>query len=122
MRADRIAKSEKATRVDLLKRVDADYYGYRDEEDGVLVALERDAEARGEICDMVAMAWSDQKLKTEWLEHFGTRDPHAGLLNPPRVSEEAVCVAPVYVHVSVPSPHAIEHALVERRKRVSIVW
>jgi pre-mRNA-splicing factor ISY1 len=33
------------SRYEMFKRIDADYYGYRDDEDGVLVKLERVAEA-----------------------------------------------------------------------------
>ena len=36
------------TRGELYKDVDADYYGYRDEDDGVLVPLEQDVEKEGE--------------------------------------------------------------------------
>lgn len=36
------------TRGELMKNIDADYYGYRDEDDGVLVPLERQAEKEGE--------------------------------------------------------------------------
>ena len=35
------------TRGELYKDVDADYYGYRDEDDGVLVPLEQDVEKEG---------------------------------------------------------------------------
>ena len=34
------------TRHQLLQLIDADYYGFRDEEDGVLVHVEKDAEVR----------------------------------------------------------------------------
>mmetsp|Transcript_26690 Transcript_26690/g.70161 ORF Transcript_26690/g.70161 Transcript_26690/m.70161 type:complete len:288 (+) Transcript_26690:135-998(+) len=40
-----VPSTKKKTRGELLKRVDADYYGYRDEEDGVLVPREAAAEA-----------------------------------------------------------------------------
>ena len=30
-----------------MKNIDADYYGYRDEDDGVLVPLEKEAEKEG---------------------------------------------------------------------------
>lgn len=33
------------TRYQMHKAIDADYYGFRDEEDGVLVPLEEEAEA-----------------------------------------------------------------------------
>ncbi len=31
-----------------MKDIDADYYGYRDEDDGILVPLEQDAEKEGQ--------------------------------------------------------------------------
>ncbi len=40
-------KAPRKTRGELAKYVDADYYGYRDEEDGVIVALEQEAEKKG---------------------------------------------------------------------------
>lgn len=35
------------TRAELMKDIDADYYGYRDEDDGVLVPLEQEYEKQG---------------------------------------------------------------------------
>ncbi len=32
--------AKRKTRGDLFKRIDADYYGYRDDEDGILLPLE----------------------------------------------------------------------------------
>ena len=46
------------TRHQLLQLIDADYYGFRDEEDGVLVQVEAEAEA---------------KLRAEVRAHVGTR-------------------------------------------------
>lgn len=37
------------TRADLMRDVDADYYGYRDDDDGLLIPLEKEAEKEGEI-------------------------------------------------------------------------
>ena len=36
------------TRADMMKYIDADYYGYRDEDDGILVPLEAEVEKEGE--------------------------------------------------------------------------
>ena len=41
-------KSVRKTRGELAKNVDADYYGYRDEDDGVIVPLEEEEEKKGE--------------------------------------------------------------------------
>lgn len=35
------------TRGELMKDIDADYYGYRDEDDGVIVPFEQEAEKKG---------------------------------------------------------------------------
>lgn len=35
------------TRGELMKDIDADYYGYRDDDDGVLIPLEKKAERKG---------------------------------------------------------------------------
>ena len=35
------------TRGELMKDIDADYYGYRDEDDGVIVPIEKEAEKSG---------------------------------------------------------------------------
>lgn len=41
------------TRGELMKNIDADYYGYRDEDDGVLIPLEQEAEKEGEANDIM---------------------------------------------------------------------
>jgi pre-mRNA-splicing factor ISY1 len=40
------ADAPKKSRADLYKSIDADYYGYRDEDDGILVQVESEAEER----------------------------------------------------------------------------
>jgi pre-mRNA-splicing factor ISY1 len=40
-------KAARRTRGELAKFVDADYYGYRDEDDGVIVPLEQEEERKG---------------------------------------------------------------------------
>lgn len=42
-------KAPRKTRAELAKHVDADYYGYRDEEDGIIVPLEQEEESKGEV-------------------------------------------------------------------------
>lgn len=37
----------KKSRAELMKDIDADYYGYRDDDDGILIPLEQDAEKEG---------------------------------------------------------------------------
>jgi len=40
-------KPARKTRAELMKDIDADYYGYRDEDDGRLLPLEKEAEENG---------------------------------------------------------------------------
>jgi len=40
-------KPPRKTRAELMKDIDADYYGYRDEDDGRLLPLEKEAEENG---------------------------------------------------------------------------
>lgn len=37
----------KKSRAELMKDIDADYYGYRDDDDGILIPLEQEAEKEG---------------------------------------------------------------------------
>lgn len=47
----------KKSRAELMKDIDADYYGYRDDDDGILIPLEQEAEKEGKslmsifLCD-----------------------------------------------------------------------
>ena len=40
-------KPPRKTRAELMKDIDADYYGYRDEDDGRVLPLEKEAEENG---------------------------------------------------------------------------
>lgn len=43
------APPPRKTRAELMKDIDAEYYGYRDEDDGVLVPLEQEYEKEGRL-------------------------------------------------------------------------
>lgn len=61
-------EAEKRTRGDLYKHVDADYYGYRDEEDGVLLAYEKEQEAA-----LIRRLLGGRKLPITSSEDFGPK-------------------------------------------------
>lgn len=50
------AKGPRKTRSELAKLVDADYYGYRDEEDGIMVPLEQEQEKIGKVDFITSLA------------------------------------------------------------------
>lgn len=49
------------TRAELMKDIDADYYGYRDDDDGILLPLERKAEQ--EARESATKEWQEQRDK-----------------------------------------------------------
>ncbi|KAF9411889.1 hypothetical protein HW555_009424 [Spodoptera exigua] len=107
------------TRADLMRDVDADYYGYRDDDDGLLMPLEQEAEKEA-IARAVA-EWKrnkeenkDQDLPEE--ENIYPEDP-----DDKRIEEEDENGEPVRQvvtsHVAVPSQKDIEEALLRRKKQ-----
>ncbi|CAH3026538.1 unnamed protein product [Porites evermanni] len=110
------------TRGELYKDVDADYYGYRDEDDGVLVPLEQDVEK-----EAIARAMEEWERKKEEGE----------VENEPETEEENIYAVskeqeesddemetdqteegnqPFVAHVPVPSQKEVEEMLVQRKK------
>ncbi|CAB3243965.1 unnamed protein product [Arctia plantaginis] len=105
------------TRADLMRDVDADYYGYRDDDDGLLMPLEQEAEKEA-IANAVD-EWKrnkeenkDQDLSDE--ENIYPEDPDDKRIE----DEEAEPVRQVVTsHVAVPSQKDIEEALLRRKKQ-----
>lgn len=110
------------TRAELMKDIDADYYGYMDDDDGILIPLEINAEKLA--VQKVVTEW---KLKKEQKMETGSSDEE---------TEEADIYAVVesdedeekkdlldgsqqrfVAHVPVPSQQDIEQALLRRRKQ-----
>lgn len=48
------------TRAELMKDIDADYYGYRDDDDGILTPLEQNEERRGTAYPLFLMQSLDK--------------------------------------------------------------
>ncbi|XP_038061483.1 pre-mRNA-splicing factor ISY1 homolog [Patiria miniata] len=116
----------KKTRAELMKFIDADYYGYRDEDDGVLVPLEMEHEKQ-----IIAAAVSEWKAKKEagllsdevTKEQEAEEDIYAITHEPESEDEEDSSQMetdegqPRYVaHVPVPSQKEVEEALLRRKK------
>ncbi|EDV25919.1 uncharacterized protein TRIADDRAFT_23391 [Trichoplax adhaerens] len=105
------------TRGELYRHVDADYYGYRDEDDGVIVPLEKEAEA-----SLVAAAvkeWNAMKERGEIPEDkeeqniyavADTNDNDNGEQSKDKSDQSFA------VHVPVPSQKEVEELLVKRKK------
>ncbi|XP_068630277.1 pre-mRNA-splicing factor ISY1 homolog isoform X1 [Battus philenor] len=104
------------TRADLMRDVDADYYGYRDDDDGLLLPLEKVAEK--EAIARAVEEWKrnkeqneDQNLPEE--ENIYPEDP-----DDKRIEDDEVTEKPSGTSlVAVPSQKDIEEALLRRKKQ-----
>lgn len=97
----------KRTRFEMMKGIDADYYGYRDDDDGILVRLE--AAVEQEKLEANLVAW--EKAKEERIAANPDGDVN------PEDDGEGEAVSQFVAHVEVPDQLAIERALLARRKR-----
>jgi len=91
-------QAPKRTRHDMYKGVDADYYGYRDDEDGTLEIVEKEAEKKA-IAQAVKDYQSKQKRKAE----------DAGLSDEEKEDQ-------FVAHVPVPTKEQMEKIIIEKRK------
>lgn len=113
------AEQPKKTRAELMKDIDAAYYGYRDDEDNLLVPLEIEAEKRA-----VETAVKEWKEDEQDQVEAAAADPDIYAV-PPEMSatdrlEEAMKEGKegrFFAHVAIPTQRDIEQALLERKKR-----
>eukprot|EP01147_Barroeca_monosierra_P000670 gene670-3970_t len=118
------AVESRRKRGELYKFVDADYYGYRDEEDGVLLALEEEAE---KDCHAVALErWKKEAAEAQKRiearkkldKYTSEEDKEEALLAPTFIMDtttEDVVEEPEPV---IPSQADIEQMLLQRRKEM----
>lgn len=85
------------TRAELMKDIDADYYGYRDDDDGILLTLELKAEREVR-----------EKAIKEWLENEGKNE---------QVEEEEKIDVEASTQKPIPSQTDIQQALLARKKQ-----
>ncbi|KAI7795362.1 pre-mRNA-splicing factor ISY1-like protein, partial [Triplophysa rosa] len=113
------------TRADLMKDVDAEYYGYRDEDDGILVPLEQEYEKRV-IAEAVEKWKADKEARlaggvvkdTEEEEEYiyAVKDDEQSDDESREQMEGENSAQTFIAHVPVPSQKEIEEALVRRKK------
>ena len=104
---------QKRTRHEMMKGIDADYYGYRDDDDGVLAPLERAAEAEKlpELC----AAWETEQAVRRQVDPEGVAAEMRDLQSLGVGGEGG---ADGFVaHVVVPDQAAIKQAVLARRKQ-----
>jgi pre-mRNA-splicing factor ISY1 len=93
----------KRTRAQITKGLDADYYGYRDDDDGVLAELEVQAE---------------QRLRKEALRRWRQENPEAASGGDADIDGGLAAEGANFrAHVPLPSDKEIEKAILQRRKQ-----
>uniref|UniRef100_A0A1A7XDL8 Pre-mRNA-splicing factor ISY1 homolog n=1 Tax=Iconisemion striatum TaxID=60296 RepID=A0A1A7XDL8_9TELE len=115
--------AQRKTRGELMKDVDAEYYGYRDEDDGVLLPLE--AQYEKQVVSEAVQKWkmekechpSGEKQQEEEEEEsiYTIHNEEPDEESREEQEEEEGGVA-FFAHVPVPSQKEVEEALVRRKK------
>jgi len=104
-----VSQAPKKTRGELMRDVDADYYGYRDDDDGILEPLEREAEKL-----------AIEKLEAEWIEKRKTKGK--SIPEPMAVdveAEKAKLEEEVKNYfIQVPSQKEIEQKIIDLKKKM----
>ncbi|XP_048741232.1 pre-mRNA-splicing factor ISY1 homolog [Ostrea edulis] len=114
------------TRGELMKNIDADYYGYRDEDDGLIVPLEQEMEKR--VMAQKIKEWKERKeaiargevsgdteMETEE-EPLYQKEVYVDEEMKAPEEEKAPEIEHFIAHVPVPSQKEIEEALIQRKK------
>jgi len=104
----------KRTRYEMYKGVNADYYGYRDDDDGTLQPLERLQEEQGKIDALEE--WKTQetkKLKLELKDEKKAKQRVAAMIAEFEKPQDKEFVA----HVAVPKKEDLERVVLEKRKK-----
>eukprot|EP00033_Pygsuia_biforma_P000538 GCRY01000630.1.p1 GENE.GCRY01000630.1~~GCRY01000630.1.p1 ORF type:complete len:278 (-),score=58.18 GCRY01000630.1:51-884(-) len=99
----------KRSRADLYRGINADYYGYRDEDDGVLLPQEEEAEKKARL-----------DLEQEWRESpQGQMGAELDAFNREvQLMEEEPEEAPTFVaHVPLPDKDELEKVVLEKKKQ-----
>lgn len=103
----------KRTRFEMMKGIDADYYGYRDDDDGVLAELEAAAEPG--LLAAATDRWREAQEKRRQVDPEGVAAEAADLAAADAAGGGAG--DDFTAHVEVPDQEAIKHAILARRKQ-----
>ena len=115
-------EAPKKTRAELMKDIDAAYYGFRDDDDGLLVPLEIEAEKSAINAAVEEWKAKREAGQTDDMDQEEVPDIYAV---PPDMSdadrlEEAMKAGRegrYFAHMAIPTQRDIELALLERKKR-----
>lgn len=101
----------KKTRGELMREVDANYYGYLDDDDGVLIPLEE--KASKEAMKKSMEEWKEKLKKGE----LATADDDDEEDEEMKIVDDELLAPRFVAHVDVPSQKDIEEALLRKKKK-----
>lgn len=118
-------RAVRKTRAELMKEIDADYYGYRDDDDGILIPIEQEEEKQ--VVAQKVEEWKARKeaiLRGEAIPSTAAgEDPSIYAVNEDSdddmdtSTQQTTENNPQFIaHVPVPSQKEVEAALVRRKK------
>lgn len=103
---------QKRTRFEMMKGIDADYYGYRDDDDCILYGLESVAEA--ERLSELKATWERELAKRRLLDPEGVA---AGAREVQDLGADCGADSGFVAHVVVPNQSTVKQAILVRRKQ-----
>ena len=106
---------QKRTRFEMMKGIDADYYGYRDDDDGVLEGLE--AAASEERRQQLVEQWEGEQAQRRALDPDGVAAEDRDLAGLDAAPEGGTEAGSFVAHVVVPDQETIKAAVLARRKQ-----
>lgn len=107
------------TRAEIMREIDADYYGYRDDDDGVLLPLEQEQERAAvgrAVREWKALKGAAKEAKGDEEDIYAVEPESDEDMEEEPVTESAEDQARFIAHVPVPSQKEVEEALVRRKK------
>jgi pre-mRNA-splicing factor ISY1 len=106
---------QKRTRFEMMKGIDADYYGYRDDDDGVLEGLE--AAASEERRQQLVEQWEGEQAQRRAADPDGVAAEERDLAGLDAAPEGGMEAGSFVAHVVVPDQETIKAAVLARRKQ-----
>ncbi|KAI0235545.1 Pre-mRNA-splicing factor ISY1-like [Lamellibrachia satsuma] len=115
------------TRAEMMKNIDADYYGYRDEDDGILVPHEQEVEKEAILSKVAEWKAHKEALLSgdvsqgmepaEEVDIYAVKETDEDEEKEEKTEEATEGLAAHFIaHVPVPSQKEVEEALVQRKK------
>ncbi|CAF4618696.1 unnamed protein product [Rotaria sp. Silwood1] len=104
----------KKQRGEMMKNIDADYYGYMDDDDGLLIPSEEKCEK--EAIRKKLEQWKNNEINNTDVDESDDEDYVVGPSS--RIDVDVISKDHIFIaHVPVPSQKEVERALLERKKQ-----